>query len=126
MDNIIASFKADADISANYLEAVKMSAAASFEVGAITGTTDKPIGILQNEPKAAGEAASVCVAGVCKARYGGTVDEGNDLTVDADGELVAATPGTDTTRYVIARALEAGVDQDVKFVLVGLAAHRAA
>ena len=120
------SFVADSDISAKQFEAVKMSGSASLEVGPITGTTDRPIGILIDNPNAAGQPAGVAIPGeVTKARFGGTVNEGDSLSVDADGELVAVVEGTDTTRYIIAQALEAGVDQDVKLVLVQ-SPHRAA
>jgi acyl-CoA reductase-like NAD-dependent aldehyde dehydrogenase len=61
---------------------------------------------------------------VVKAKYGGNVNAGDALTVDADGDLVAATYGTDTTRYVIAQALENGANGEVRFVLVGVP-HRA-
>lgn len=119
------SLVADSDISANQFEAVKMTGE-SFEVTNIGAATDKPIGILQNNPNADGQAAEVAGPGeVAKARYGGTVNAGDSLGCDADGELVATVEGTDTTIYVIATALEDGVNQDVKYVLVQ-SPHRAA
>ena len=122
----IAGLEANANISANQFEAVKMTGSTSkFRVSAVTGNTDKPIGILQNNPNAAGQAAVVAGPGeVCKARYGGAVNTGDSLSVDADGELVAVVEGTDTTRYIIAIALEDGADQEVHYVLV-VTRHRA-
>jgi len=113
-----------ADISAKYLEAVTLSTG-DFQVNAITANTDCPIGILHNKPDAASQGATVIGPGnVCKARYGGTVTIGQRLSVDTDGELVAVTEGSDTTRYIIAIALEAGVNQGVYQVLV-VTPHRA-
>ena len=122
----IAGLEANANISANQFEAVKMTGTTSkFRVSAVTGNTDKPIGILQNNPNAAGQAAVVAGPGeVCKARYGAAVNTGDSLSVDTDGELVAVVEGTDTTRYVIAIALEDGADQEVHYVLV-VTRHRA-
>lgn len=111
----IPGLKAGANISANQFEAVKMGTA-DFTVIAITANTDKPVGILQDDPNASGQSAEVAHVGVCKARYGGTVTRGDLLSVDTDGELVAVTPGTDTTRFVIALAMESGADQEVRFV----------
>ena len=123
----IAGLEANANISANQFEAVQMTGTTNkFRVSAITVNTQKPIGILQNNPNAAGQGAEVAGPGeVAKARYGGTVNAGESLSVDADGELVTVVEGTDTTRYIIAQALENGADQEVHYVLV-VTAHRAA
>ena len=119
------SLVSDSDISANRFEAVKMTGV-GFEVTNIAAATDKPIGILLNNPNAANLSCEVAGPGeVCKARMGGTVNAGDSLGCDADGELVAIVEGTDTTIYVIATALEDGVNQDVKYVLVQ-SPHRAA
>ena len=120
----MSGLKAAGDISANQFEAVKLSA--DMTVTSIAANTDCPVGILQNNPNAAGQAAEVAGPGErCKARYGGTVTIGQRLSVDGDGELVAVAEGTDTTRYIIAHALEAGANQEVHEVLV-LTPHRAA
>lgn len=126
MEITIPGLEANADISAKQFEAVKLTGTTSdFRVSAIAATTDKPIGILMNEPNAAGEGATVAGPGsVTKARYGGAVNVGDSLSVDADGELVAVVEGTDTTRYIIAIALEDGADQEVHYVLV-VSPHRA-
>ena len=44
-----------------------------FEVGESTLTTQRIIGILQNNPSSSGQGAEVAYYGVCKAQYGGTV-----------------------------------------------------
>ncbi len=116
---------ADTDISANQFEAVKMKGTTEkFEVAAISATTDLPIGILQNDPNAAGLAAEVAGPGeVAKARYGGNVSCGDWLVMDSDGELVASAAfDVDATHvhthFSIAIALEDGADQEVHKVLV--------
>ena len=118
----IPGLEANANISANQFEAVKMTGTTSkFRVSAIAANTDRPIGILQNNPNAAGQAAEVEKPGeVCKARYGGNVNAGDLLGPDADGELVALTVITDGSavdRYACAQALEDGADQEVHYVL---------
>lgn len=109
------------NISANQFEAVKLSGSNPFEVTAIAATTDNAIGILQDDPDAAGEAAEVAGPGeVAKARYGGNVTAGNLLGFDADGELIARTPaaGGGNNHRIIAQALEDGANQEVHYVLV--------
>ena len=115
---------AGADISANQFEAVKMGTADNTVI-AIAATTDRPVGILANDPDTSGKAAEVVVSGIVLARYGATIARGAALGVDADGELVTLTPGSDTTRYVFCTALESGVNGDVRPVLVGYP-HRGA
>lgn len=104
---------ANSDLSANQFEAVKFHATATIDtVVAISAATDLPLGVLGNAPKA-GEEAEVILTGIAKVRCGGVVTRNDLLTIDADGEFVKATPGTDTTKYVVGRALESGVDQQV-------------
>jgi len=118
---IIPGLKAAADISAKQHEAVQLNGT-DWTVAAITANTQVPIGILQNDPSAAGQAAEVAgIGSICKARVGGVVNAGDVLGPDADGELVAKTPaaagGSDF--YSIAIALQDGAaDQDLIFVLV--------
>ena len=122
--NLLPGAVASGDLSASQYRTVKLSESASFEVSAITnGNTEKPIGILQNDPDAAGKAAEVAIGGsVCKAELGGTVDEGDFLSMTNAGELIAApyetSPAT-ADLYIFAQALEAGVDGDIVYVLVG-------
>ncbi len=116
---------ADGDISANQFEIMKMKGTTEkFEVTAVDATTDTPIGILQNDPNAAGLAAEVAGPGeVAKARYGGSVNCGDLLVLASDAELVAsATLDVDATHvhtiFSIAIALEDGADQEIHKVLV--------
>ena len=117
------SFVASGDLSASQYMFVRMSAAASFEVSAITNANAQtPFGILQNDPAAAGEAAEVALPGmIAKAVCGGTVDEGDLLGCNNTGDVIAApyetSPAT-ADLYINALALEAGVDGDIIKVLV--------
>jgi len=100
-----------------------MSAAASFEVSAITdANAEKPFGIQQDDPDAAGQGVEVCVAGeICKAEYGDTIDEGEYLSCDNSGRLIPApyetSPAT-ADLYIFAMALEAGAVSEFHYVLV--------
>lgn len=117
------SFVASGNIATSQFRAVKLSAAASFEVSAITNANaEKPFGILQNDPDAAGKGAEVALVGeICKAEYGGNVDEGEYLSCDNDGKLIAApyetSPAT-ADLYIFALALEAGAASEIHYVLV--------
>ena len=100
---------------------VKLSAAADRTVLKITNAnTERPIGILQNDP-ASGEAAEVAAWGVCKAMYGDTVTRGQTLAFNnsglliADAEVIAQT-GADL--HHVADALESGAVNEVHQVLL--------
>jgi len=116
---------ADADLSASQFEAVKMKGTTEkFEIAVVSATTDLPIGILQNDPNAAGLAAEVAGPGeVAKAVYGGTVVCGDLLVIAADGNLEASAAldvdGTHVhTIFAIAIALEDGANTEIHKVLV--------
>ncbi len=100
------TFSAGADLSAatNQYRAVKLDA--SGNVIAITGITDRPIGILQNTP-GSGQAAEVMVAGVSKVNSDAALAIGNELGVAADGQLDPIAHGTDTTVFAIGTVLRA-------------------
>lgn len=98
---------------------VKLS---SGQVVAATANTDDVIGFTMNSCEA-GETVSVRLInaqGTTKARAGGNISVGNYLTVDGDGEVVAATQttaGSQPTVTVVGQALEAGVDNDLIEIL---------
>jgi len=80
----------------------------------VTATTDRPIGILQNQPitkvnalgavEGASE-AEITVSGVSKVIAGGTITAGDPIRVDATGRAVTGTfSTTSTTGYVPAAA----------------------
>ena len=83
------SLLADGDLSAYQYHFVKMTD--ENTVGVCSGATDNPIGILQNEPKAAGQVARVRVHGVSRVMAGGVVAFGDKVGTDANGEGIAKT-----------------------------------
>jgi hypothetical protein len=112
----------------------------SFSTSAsVTASTQRPIGVLQNQPYAFFDAngnlegvseAEITVSGVCKMKAGGTVLPGNPITIDASGNATAYTFSTVvsafapiTGQYVIGTALSAGVSGDI--ITVALACHNA-
>lgn len=105
--------RANSDLRANQFMAVKFHGTATIDtVVAIAAVTDKPLGILNNAPNT-GEAAEVVMFGVQKGKLGGTVARDDMLVVAADGRLVTGVPGTDTTKWIIGRALESGVANQI-------------
>lgn len=89
-------------------KAVKFHGTPGVEtIVAIGAATDLPLGVLNNAPKQ-GEEADVKLFGVQKVRLGGTVARDDLVTIAADGRFVKATIGTDATKYVVGRFLEAG------------------
>lgn len=117
---------AGADLSAQQFRAVKLNASGQVVVA---GAGEAAIGILQNNP-GAGQAATVRVAGISKARAGGTIAAGGDVASNASGALVAATAGRTNTSdagaaadpligsHVLGTALEGAASGDVFPILV--------
>ena len=92
----------------------------------VASATAKPVGVLQNAPKAGFE-AEVTVSGITKVVAGGTIAVGDQIGSDGNGKAVTLTAGTDTTKYVVGTALSAGVSGDVITVAISCpGAHRAA
>ena len=96
------SFKADGDLSGKQFYFVKLTANPR-EVGVCDGVTDKPIGILQNKPDAAGKAAEVMVIGRSKISSDAALNEGEAIGTSTDGQGVAKTQTTsgNSTHYVV-------------------------
>ena len=69
-----------------------------------TGAGALSDGVLQNDPNAAGVAATVAIAGVSRIVCGGVVSRGALIASDAAGRAVAATTGAE----IAGRALAAG------------------
>lgn len=93
---------ASADLSAKQYYFVKLSGAKTVTVCA--GTTDKPIGVLQNTPTS-GQAADVLVCGVTKVSSDAALTAGNVIGTSADGQAAAYAAGTDTTKYLVGQVV---------------------
>jgi hypothetical protein len=115
---------ANADLSAAQFKLVKLVAGGKVDL--CTAVTDRPIGVLQNKPKAA-DVAQVMVVGESKLWAGGTVAVGDVLGTDTSSRGVTYVGGTDTTKYGVATSLEVGaVGQLIAALVDGLVAHRLA
>ncbi|MFW6202594.1 MAG: hypothetical protein ACOC8B_08445 [Gemmatimonadota bacterium] len=99
------SVEADADLSAKQYYAVQLSTDGQAAVQTSEGGF--ALGILQDDPENAGEAAEVGIAGVSKAHCNGASDAiaaGDALQVSTAGTLIKAAGAGD---YVLARSMEA-------------------
>lgn len=83
---------ANADLSAKQYFAVKTANASDVTKAALAGDGEQIIGVLQNKP-ASGEAATIAISGVTKAKAGGVITAGGNVAVDAAGEFVAPATG---------------------------------
>lgn len=116
---------AGADLSAAQYKFVKLDA--SGQAVLVAAATDKPIGILQNNP-ASGQEAEVTVSGGSKFVGSGSIAIGAQIGSDANGKGAALVAGTDTTKYVVGTVLVAtgGDGQIGTAVIDATAPHRAA
>lgn len=109
MDNI--SIPANADLSTKQYFFVKVTNSSGTGRAALAGAGERVLGVLQNKPSAAGDAASVAAkkGGITKVYAGGSITAGNEVTPDASGEAVVAGTGD----IVAGVALNSAVDGDV-------------
>jgi hypothetical protein len=112
------------DLSAKQFYFVKINS--SGQAVACSGATDKPIGVLQNDPTS-GKEAIVTVVGGTKVVASASIDEGALIGTASSGKADAKTPGTDTTEYVVGSViLAAGADGEILTAVVNCASpHRA-
>ncbi len=91
------------------------------DVTPCTGITDLPIGVLQDTP-AAGDLGGVCVSGISKVRVNAStgITVGNVLGIDNTGAVKAIAYGTDTTQYVVGKALETAAAGSIAQIYVSL------
>jgi D-serine deaminase-like pyridoxal phosphate-dependent protein len=82
-----------------------------------TGVTDRPLGVLQNDPKDGGN-ATVQISGLTFCRAGAAVAIGDVIGTSADGEAEPKVIGTNTTHYVAGVALTAAANAGEYFQLL--------
>lgn len=104
------SLVAGGDLSSSQYKFVKMNS--SGQVVAVAAATDRPVGVLQNNP-ASGGVAEVLVTGGTKLVLGGTVTEGAIVSPSSTGAGVAIVAGTDTTKYICGTALTEGASGEI-------------
>ena len=101
----IGTFTAAADLSSKQYYFVKLASATTVNV--CSGVTDKPIGILQNNPES-GEQAVVRALGVSKVVADATLAAGDVIGTSADGQTQPISLGSETPVHVCGQAIEAG------------------
>lgn len=108
------TMKAAADLSSYQYHIIKLSGAAET-VTYISASTDQMLGVLYNDPDAAGEAACVAVAGEVKVAASATsaIDEGTGLSIElADvthaGKAYPVTEGSTRTMGIALEPLASG------------------
>lgn len=105
------SFRATAVAIAGYLIAKHSAAGGTIEIA--SADTDPLIGAVDSLGVEASGLADFRFSGIGEVKLGGTVDAGDPLTANADGEAIEATPDASTQVRIIGFALSAGVDGDV-------------
>ena len=106
------TLEAGQDLSAKQFRFVEL--AADGQVDAVASAGGNAIGVLTNDPSAAGRAATVCIAGIAKVVAGGTVAAGAMVQADAAGDAITAASGD----YVLGRAVTGGADGEVIEILL--------
>lgn len=101
------TFEAGGDLSAAQFKFVTLAADGQVDVTASAG--GNAIGVLLNNPAAAGRAATVCVSGSVMIKCGGTVTAGDQLQANTDGTALLAATGD----VVLGYARESGVINQV-------------
>lgn len=115
---VVLSIPAGADLSAKQYTFVKLSGTSVVSAAA---ATDLPIGVLLNDP-ASGETAAVAVSGVVKVKASAAITAGAIVGTTSTGLAVSLTAGTDTTKYILGRAVTAaGAANDIITVAVNCA-----
>jgi hypothetical protein len=94
------SLPANGDLSSNQYYGVKMNSSGNAVVISTQG--DKALGVLQNDPDTAGQAAAIMVYGVSKVVAGGTIVRNDPVTFNSSGTAVKAD---EETEAVIGRAM---------------------
>jgi hypothetical protein len=115
---VVLSIPAGADLSAKQYTFVKLSGSTVISAAA---ATDLPIGVLLNDPTS-GETAAVAVSGVVKLEASAAIAVGALVGTTSTGLGVSLTAGTDTTKYILGRAVTAaGASGDIITVAVNCA-----
>src|SRR5687767_4731836 len=99
---ICKTYEAGEDLSAAQYKFVKFDGNVGDtgcpRVVVCTGATDRPAGVLPDDPSAVGRAARVAVYGETKVQADASLTVGTLIGTSADGQADAKTPGTDTSR----------------------------
>jgi len=119
------TLEAGADLSSSQYNFVKLnSSGKAVECAAVT---DKPVGVLQNNP-ISGQAAEIVVVGLTKVSANAALAIGDLIGTSSDGQAAAYVAGTDTTKYVVGQAMvTSGGADEITTIMVNCASlHRGA
>ena len=100
----LGTLTAAADLSAKQYHFVKLASATTVNV--CSATTDRAIGILQNNPTS-GQQAIIQIFGISKVVADGTIAFNNVIGTSADSQADAIVPGTDTSVVTLGIAIQA-------------------
>ena len=100
------TFEAGGDLSAGQFKFVALAADGQVD---LAGDGAQAIGVLYNEPDAAGKAATVVMTGKVIVEAGASVTAGDSVASDTDGNCVTAA----TDAVIMGYALEDAVDGQV-------------
>jgi hypothetical protein len=103
---ISVTLEAGADLSANQFHFVTVDSDGQLSVSTDGAAS---VGVLLNDPSAAGRAAEVCIGGVTRVEAGDDVTAGDAVASNATGEAITA--GTDD--IILGTALTGGADGEV-------------
>lgn len=100
------TLEAGADLSTNQFHFVTVDADGQLSVSTDGAAS---VGVLLNNPSAAGRAAEVCIAGLTRVEAGGTVAAGAAVASGATGEAITAAIGD----AILGTAVTGGADGEV-------------
>jgi len=107
----IPGMSAGADLSTKQFHLMKLDSSARAVAAA--AASDELIGVLQDKPSAANQAAAVAYSGKSKVAIGDTVSIGDKLYSDGNGKGIPFATAAGDTDWIIGIALEAGVNGDI-------------
>lgn len=103
----VETFISAADLSAKQYFVAQLDANGKADLA--SAVTQDLLGIIMDGGAASGDPVAVCTAGVAKAISGGTINEGDRLTTDSAGKVIATTTAADE---LIGWALQAAASGD--------------
>ena len=98
---------AGADLSSNRYRFVKASATEG-QVVAIAAATDRPVGIQEDAPDAAGKAIEAVYSGITEAEAGAAIAQGAQIQTDAQGRAITLATGGHPVGSALQAAAGAG------------------
>lgn len=110
---MVVSIPAGADLTGHLYKNVKLNSSGQIVLCSVDG--ENSVGVLQNEPNAAGRPALVAINGITKVKCAGAITAGAGFKTDNAG-LAAATGSTKTT---LGYVLETGAANRVVSAVLG-------